>query len=87
LCCKINAKFELTGAIRPVVLIAWQNIDQLMGFSCWRLRRRTPGPPPFSSTQRRSPDTGILRFFLLPLPQPQPRATTVLVDELDAGGF
>jgi hypothetical protein len=35
--------------IRAAALIAWQNIDQLVGFAWWRLGRRTPGHPPFSS--------------------------------------
>jgi hypothetical protein len=36
-------------AVRAAVLMAWPVIYHLEGFARGRLRRRNPGPPPFSS--------------------------------------
>jgi len=48
-------------AIRAAVPIAWPGIYHLGGFARWRLRRRTPGLPPFSS-MKSTPATSSARL-------------------------
>jgi hypothetical protein len=69
-------------------MIGWPAIYHLAGFARWRLRRRNPGPPPFSSMnaascQKDKSKTALRALFLRAFAKADAGAAAVLVDEVD----